>query len=163
MTLWTELLSLPHFIPMKTTYKSEDYAILYINEIVRWHGIPLSIISDRGARFTLHFWRSFQKSLGTQVNLSTSLHTQTDGQDECTIQTLEEMLRACVIDFRGSRDDNLPLIKFSYNNNYHSIIGMSSFEALYGRKFRSPVGWFEVGDSSFLNPEIIHEYLEMSG
>ena len=58
-----------HFIPVKSTYRAEDYARLYIDEIVRWHGIPLSIISDRGARFTSHFWRSFQKSLGTQVKL----------------------------------------------------------------------------------------------
>ena len=68
-----------HFIPMKCTYEAEDYAKLYIDEIVRWHGIPLSIISDGGAQFTSHFWRSFQKSLGTQVKLSTAFHTQTDG------------------------------------------------------------------------------------
>ena len=149
-----------HFIPVKSTYRAEDYARLYIDEIVRWHGIPLSIISDRGAQFTSHFWRSFQKSLGTQVKLSTAFHPQTDGQAERTIQTLEDMLRACVIDFRGNWDDHLPLIEFSYNNSYHSSIGMAPFEALYGRRCRSPVGWFEVGESSILGPEIIHEALE---
>ena len=71
-----------HFIPVKCTYKVEDYARLYIDVIVRWHGIPLSIILDIGAQFTSHFWRSFQKSLGTQVNLSTAFHPQTDGQVE---------------------------------------------------------------------------------
>ena len=90
------------------------------------------------------------------MKLSTAFHRQTDGQAECTIKTLEDMLRACVIDFRGSWDDHLPLIYFSYNNNYHSIIGMEQFEALYGRRCRSPVGWFEVGKSSIFGPQIIH-------
>ena len=120
-----------HLIPVKSTYRAEDYARLYIDEIVRWHGIPLSIISDRGAQFTSHFWRSFQKSLGTQVKLSTAFHPQTDGQAARTIQTLEDMLRACVIDFRGNWDNHLPLIEFSYNNSYHSSIRMAPFEALY--------------------------------
>ena len=69
-----------HFIPVKSTYKADDYRKLYIDEIVRWHGIPLSIISDRGAQFTSYFRRSFKKSLGTQVKLSTVFHPQTDGQ-----------------------------------------------------------------------------------
>ena len=88
-----------HFIPVKSTYRTEDYARLYIDEIVKWHGISLSIISDIGVRFTSHLWRSFQKSLGTQVKLSTTFHPQTDRQAEHTIQTLEDMLRACVIYF----------------------------------------------------------------
>ena len=103
-------------------------------------GIPLPIISDRGAQFTSHFWRSFQKSLGTQVKLSTAFHPQTDGQAEHTIQTLEDMLRACMIDFKGDWDDHFPLIEFSYNNSYHSSIGMAPFEELYGRRCRSPIG-----------------------
>ena len=74
-----------HFIPVKSNYRAKDYVKLYIDEIVRWHGIPLSIISDRGSQFTSHFWRSFQKSLGTQVKLRTSFHPHTDGQAECTI------------------------------------------------------------------------------
>ncbi|KAH0633127.1 hypothetical protein KY284_035913 [Solanum tuberosum] len=101
------------FLAVKTTDSAEDYAKLYINEIVRLHGVPLSIISDRGPQFTSHFWKSFQKGLGTQVNLSTAFHPQTDGQAERTIQTLEDMLRACVIDFKGSWDDHLPLIEFA--------------------------------------------------
>ena len=137
---------------MKSTYRAEDYARLYIDEIVRWHGIPLSIISDRGSQFTSHFWRSFQKSLGTQVKLSTVFHPQTDGQAERTIQTFEDMLRACVIDFRGNWDDHLPLIEFSYKNNFHSSIGMAPFEELYGRRCRSAFGWFEVGVSSIMGP-----------
>ena len=133
-----------HFIPVKSTYRVEDYAKLYIDEIVIWHGIPLFIISDRRAQVASHFWRSFHKSLGTLVKLSTAFHPQTDGQAERTIQTLEDMLRACVIEFRGNWDDHLPLIEFSYNNSYHSSIGMAPFEELYGRRCRYPVGWFEV-------------------
>ena len=98
-----------HFLPVKTTHSAEDYAKLYIQEIVRLHGVPISIISDRGAQFTAQFWKSFQKGLGSKVNLSTAFHPQTDGQAERTIQTLEDMLRACVIDFKGNWDDHLPL------------------------------------------------------
>ena len=123
-----------HFIPVKSTYRVEDYARLYVDKIVRWHGIHLSIISHRGAQFTSHFWRSFQKSLGTQVKLSTPFHPQTDGKAEHTIKTLEDMLRACVIDFKGSWDYHLPLIDLSYNNSYYSSIGLEPFEALYGRR-----------------------------
>ncbi|KAH0775084.1 hypothetical protein KY290_012221 [Solanum tuberosum] len=136
-----------HFLPVKVSYSVEDYAKLYIKEIVKLHGAPLSVISDRGAQFTSHFWRSFQSGLGTQVKLSTAFHPQMDGQGECTIQTLEEMLRACVIDFK----------EFSYNNSYHSNIAMAPFEALYGRRCRSPVGWFEVGEFALLGPEVVYE------
>ena len=94
------------------------------------------------------------------MKLSTAFHPQTDGQAERTIQTLEDMLRACVIDFKGNWDDHLPLIEFSYNNSYHSSIAMAPFEALYGRRCRSTVGWFEVGEFSLLGPEVVYEATE---
>ncbi|XP_069144557.1 uncharacterized protein [Solanum lycopersicum] len=134
------------FIAVKSTYRTKDYARIYIDEILRWHGIPLSIISYRGSQFNSHFWRSFQKSMGTQVKLSTAFHPQTDGQAERIIQTLEDMLRACVIYFRGNWDDHLPLIEFSYNNSYHSSIGMAPVMR-FGRKGKlSPryVGPYEI-------------------
>jgi len=109
--------------------------------------VPISIISYRGAQFTAKFWKSFQKSLGSQVELSTALHPQTDGQSKRFIQILEDMLRACVIDFGGHWDDQLPLAEFSYNNSYQLSIQMAPFEALYGRKCRSLVGWFEPGEA----------------
>ncbi|WMV54613.1 hypothetical protein MTR67_047998 [Solanum verrucosum] len=146
-----------HFLPVKISYPAKDYAKLYIKEIVKLHGAPLSIISDKGAQFTSHFWKSFQSGLGTQVKFSTAFHPQTDGQAERTIQTLEDNLRACVIDFKGNWDDHLPLIEFSYNNSYHSSIAMVPFEALYGRRCRSPVGWFEVGEFALLGPEVVYE------
>ena len=111
-----------HFIPVKVTYNAEKLAKLYISEIVRLHGVPLSIISDRGTQFTSMFWRTLHAELGTRLDLSTAIHPQTDGQSERTIQVLEDMLRACVIEFGGHWDNFLPLAEFSYNNSYHSSI-----------------------------------------
>lgn len=87
------------FLLVRTTYTAEDYARLYIKEIVRLHDVPVSIISDRGAQFMMNFWWSFQVGLGTQVSLSTSFHPQSSGQAEHTIQTLKDMFWACVMDF----------------------------------------------------------------
>nr|GEY73160.1 putative reverse transcriptase domain-containing protein [Tanacetum cinerariifolium] len=93
--------------------------------------------------------------------MSTAYHPQTDGPSERTIQTLEDMLRACVIDFSNGRDKHLPLAEFSYNNSYHASIKAAPFEALYGRKCRSPVYWSEVGDAQLTRPELIRETTEM--
>ena len=98
--------------------------------------------------------------MGTKVKLSTALHPQTYGQAVCTNKTLEDMLRACEIDFKGNRDEHFPLIKFFYNNSYYWTIYMASFETLYGRICRYPLGWFEVGESSLLSPELVYETLE---
>ncbi|GKF36890.1 putative reverse transcriptase domain-containing protein, partial [Tanacetum coccineum] len=117
-------------------------------------GVPVSIISDRDSKFASHFWRSLNKALGTQLDMSTAYHPRTDGQSERTIQTLEDMLRACVVDFGKGWDRHLPLVEFSYNNNYHTSIKAAPFEALYGRKCRSPICWAEVGDAQFTGPEI---------
>ncbi|GKE48813.1 reverse transcriptase domain-containing protein, partial [Tanacetum coccineum] len=97
-------------------------ARLYLNEIVARHGVPISIISDRDGRFTSRFWQSMQEALGTQLDMSTAYHPQTNSQSERTIQTLEDMLRACVLDFGRSWDVHLLLVKFSYNNSYHSSV-----------------------------------------
>ncbi|KAH0776452.1 hypothetical protein KY290_007863 [Solanum tuberosum] len=149
-----------HFLLVKTTHSAEDYARLYIQDVVRLHGVSIFIISDRGAQFTAQFWKSFHKGLGSKVNLSTAFHPQTDGQVERTIQTLEDMLRACVIDFKGNWDDHLPLTEFAYNNNYHSSIQMAPYEALYGRRCRSPIGWFEVGEAGLIGPDLVHQAME---
>ncbi|GKE55881.1 putative reverse transcriptase domain-containing protein, partial [Tanacetum coccineum] len=129
-------------------------------EVVCRHGVPLSIISDRDSRFASGFWRSLQNALGTNLNISTAYHPETDGQSERTIQTLEDMLRACVIDFGRSWDRHLPLVEFSYNNSYLASIKAAPFEALYRRKCRSPVCWSEVGDSQLTGPELIRETTE---
>ncbi|KAJ9551973.1 hypothetical protein OSB04_016018 [Centaurea solstitialis] len=119
-------------------------AEIYVKEVVSRHGVPVSIISDRDVRFTSRFWERFHSELGTKLHFSTAYHPQTDGQSERTIQTLEDMLRACVLDFGGSWDTYLPLAEFSYNNSYHSSIGMPPFEMLYGRRCRTPICWGEL-------------------
>ncbi|GKC96588.1 putative reverse transcriptase domain-containing protein [Tanacetum coccineum] len=146
-----------HFLPMKKTNSMEKLTQLYLKEIVCRHGVPVSIISDRDSRFASGFWRSLQKALGTDVNMSTAYLPEMDGQSERTIQTLEDMLRACVIDFGKSWDRHLLLVKFSYNNSYHASIKAAPFEALYGRKCRSPICWSEVGDSQLTGPKLIRE------
>nr|GEX00020.1 putative reverse transcriptase domain-containing protein [Tanacetum cinerariifolium] len=132
------------FLPMKETDPMEKLVGMYLKELVTRHGIPVSIICDRDGRFASNFWRSLQKALCTSLDMSTAYHPQTDGQSKRTIQTLEDMLRACVIDFRNGWVKHLPLVEFSYNNSYHASIKVSPFEALNGRKCRSPVCWAEV-------------------
>ncbi|KAD3067307.1 hypothetical protein E3N88_35187 [Mikania micrantha] len=146
-----------HFLPIREDYSMDRLAKLYVNEIVSRHGVPISIISDRDSRFMSRFWQTLQNALGTQINMSTAYHPQTDGQTERTNQTLEDMLRSCVIDFGGSWDIHLPLVEFSYNNSYHTSIQCAPFEALYGRKCRSPICWSEVGESQIIGPEFIQE------
>nr|GEZ95304.1 reverse transcriptase domain-containing protein [Tanacetum cinerariifolium] len=140
-TIWVivdRLTKSAHFLPMKKTDSIEKLTRLYLKEIVCRHGVPVSIISDRDSHFTSRLWRSIQKALGTNLDMSTTYHPQTYGQSERTIQTLEDILRACVIDFGSSWDCHLPLVDFSYNNIYHASIKAAPYEALYGRKCRSP-------------------------
>lgn len=149
-----------HFLPVRSNFTSEQYAKLYIAEMVKLHGIPLSIVSDRDPNFVSGFWKSFQQALGTELYLSTAYHPQTDGQTERVNQILEDMLRACVLDFKGNWEEYLPLSEFAYNNSYQKTIGMAPFEALYGRPCRSPVCWLGVGEKSFLGPEFIKDTSE---
>ncbi|GJR48308.1 putative reverse transcriptase domain-containing protein [Tanacetum coccineum] len=128
--------------PEIPVWKWERITIDFVSGLPRMpsgHGVPVSIISDRDSHFTSIFWRSLQEALGTNLDMSTAYHPQTDGQSERTIQTLEDMLHACVIDFESSWDRHLPLVKFSYNNSYHASIKTAPYEALYGRKCRSPI------------------------
>ena len=100
------------------------------------------------------FWQELHKALGTRLDFSIAFHPQTDGQSERTIQTLEDMFRMCVMDFDGQWDLYLPLIEFAYNNSYHASIEMAPYEALYGRKCRSPLCW-EVGERQLTGPELV--------
>ena len=122
-----------HFILVKATYTVAQYTQLYIDHIVSLHGVPVSIISDRGSQFTSRFWQKLQETLGTQLHFSIAFHPQIDGQSKRTIQTLEDMLRMCVLDFKGNWDKYLPLIEFAYNNSYHSTISMAPYEILYDK------------------------------
>jgi len=149
-----------HFLAIKTTFNAEQLAELYIKEIVRLHGVPLSIVSDRDTKLASKFWQGFQSAMGTQLNLSTAFHPQTDGQSERTIQTLEDMLRACAIEYTKSWDRNLPLVEFACNNSYHSSIDMAPYEALYGRQCRTPVCWDE-GERRLSKVELIDQTQEI--
>ncbi|GKF93222.1 putative reverse transcriptase domain-containing protein [Tanacetum coccineum] len=134
-------------MPMRETDPMDKLARMYLKEVVTKHGIPISIICDRDPRFTSNFWRLLQKALGTSLDMSTTYHPQTDGQSERTIQTLEDMLRACVIDFGNGWV-------------YHASIKAAPFEALYGRKCRSPVCWAEVGQVQLTGLELVQETTE---
>ncbi|KAL4013020.1 hypothetical protein IC575_025172 [Cucumis melo] len=144
-----------HFVPGKSTYTASKWGQLYMTEIVRLHGVPVSIISDRDACFTSKFWKGLQLALGTRLDFSTAFHPQTDGQTERLNQVLEDMLRACVLEFSGSWDSHLHLMEFAYNNSYQATIGMAPFEALYGKCCRSPFRWGEVGEQRMLGPELV--------
>ncbi|GJR51526.1 putative reverse transcriptase domain-containing protein [Tanacetum coccineum] len=145
------------FLPMRKTDPMEKLKRMYLKEVVTRHGIPVSIIYDRDGRFTSNFWRSLQKALGTSLDISTAYHPETEGQSERTIQTLEDMLRAFLIDFGNGWVKHFPIVEFSYNNSYHASIKAAPFEALYGRKCHSPVCWTEVGEVQLTGLEIIQE------
>nr|GFB61803.1 putative reverse transcriptase domain-containing protein [Tanacetum cinerariifolium] len=146
-----------HFLDVREDFKTKKLARLYIIKIVARHGVHVSIISDRDSYFTSRFCQLLQKELGTRLDLSTAYHPKTDGQSKHTIQTLEDMLRACAIDFGVNWDTHLPLVEFSYNINYHSGVKCAPFEALYGRKCRTPIAWAEVKESKLIGTEIIQE------
>nr|GEU38732.1 putative reverse transcriptase domain-containing protein [Tanacetum cinerariifolium] len=162
-TIWVivdRLTKSAHFLPIRENDPLDKLARLYLNRIVARHVIPVSIICDRDERFTSNFWRSFQKALGTNISMGTTYHPKTDGQSERTIQTLEDMLRACVIDFGKGWVKHLPLCEFSYNNSYHASIKAAPYEALYGQKCRSPVCWAEVGEAQMTGQELSQKTTE---
>nr|GFA39249.1 putative reverse transcriptase domain-containing protein [Tanacetum cinerariifolium] len=159
-TIWVivdRLTKSAHFLPIKENDTMDKLARLYLDRIVTRHGTYVSIICDRDGRFTSNFWKTFQKSLGTNLDMSTAYHPKTDGQSERTFQTLEDMLHACVIDFGKGLMKDLPLVEFSYNNSYQASIKVAPYEALYGRKCRSPVCWAEVEEAQLTGPEMIQE------
>ncbi|GKE62009.1 putative reverse transcriptase domain-containing protein [Tanacetum coccineum] len=127
------------FVPMREIDPMEKLARMYLKEVVTRHVIPVLIICDRDPRFTSNFWRSLQKALGTNLDMSTAYHSQTDEKIKRTIQTLEDMMHAYVIDFGKGWVNHFPLVEFSYNNSHYASIKAASFEAFYGRKCRSSV------------------------
>jgi hypothetical protein len=151
------LTKVAHFILVKTTYSGAKLAELYMARIVCLHGVPKKIVPDRGSQFTSRYWKKLHESLDTRLNFSSAYHPQTDGQTERTNQVLEDMLRACALKHGGSWDKSLPYAEFSYNNSYQASLKMSPFEALYGRKCRTPLYWDQTGERQLFGPEIIQE------
>nr|AAM01108.1 Putative Sorghum bicolor 22 kDa kafirin cluster [Oryza sativa Japonica Group] len=151
------LTKVAHFIPMHTTYSGKKLAELYLARIMCLHGVPKKIVSDRGSQFTSKFWQKLQEELGTRLNFSTAYHPQTDGQTERVNQILEDMLRACAFDFGGAWDKSLSYAEFSYNNSYQASLQMAPFEALYGRRCRTPLFWDQTGERQLFGTEVLNE------
>ncbi|KAG8492988.1 hypothetical protein CXB51_010206 [Gossypium anomalum] len=146
-----------YFIPIRTDYLLYKLAVLYVSQIVRLHGVPISIVSDRDPRFTSQFWKKLQEELGTKLHFSTAFHPQTDGQSEPIIQILEDMLRCCILEFFGSWEWYLPLIEFAYNNSFQLSIKMAPYEALYGRKCHTLLFWTELSESKNFRVDLIKD------
>ena len=149
-----------HFLAIKGNCPLERLAELYAREVVRLHGVPSSVISDRDTQFTSRFWELVHEAMGTQLRFSTAYHPQTDGQSERTIQILEDMLRACALDFKTSWDKILPYAEFAYNNSYQASIQMAPYKALYGRRCRSPLCWTELTERKLYGPELVDQSIK---
>ena len=149
------LTKVAQFLPIKKTYTMEKLAKLYVKDIVKLHGAPVTIVFDRDPKFTSRFWPSLQNAMGTKLKFSTAFHPQTDGQSERTIQILEDMLRSCAMEFKGNWDEHLPLAEFAYNNSYQSSIDMAPYEALYGRRCRTPICWDDADERKLLGSKLV--------
>jgi hypothetical protein len=154
------LMKLDHFLPVKTEYHVMVYAKLYVDWIMSLHGVPKSITSNRGTQFVSKFWKCLHESLGTKLLHSTAYHLQTGGQTKRVNQILEDMLRSCVLNFLAKWDECLPLAEFSYNNSYQESIKMAPFEALYGRRCRTPLNWSEPRERWFFGVDLVKEIEE---
>ena len=146
-----------HFLPVKANYSVEKYVELYLTKIICLHGVPKSIVYDRGPQFTAQFWKSLHEAMGTDLTFSTAYHPQTCGQTERVNQILEDMLRSCAIVYGKKWNECLPFAEFSYNNSYQASIGMSPFEILYGRSCRTPLNWLESGERVYFGPAMVME------
>jgi hypothetical protein len=152
-----QLTKVAHFILVKTTYFGPQLAELYMSRIVCLHGVPKKIVSDRGTQFTSRFWERLHVALDTQLHFSSAYHPQTDGQTERVNQILEDMLRACALQYGRSWDKSLPYAEFSYNNSYQESLKMAPFELLYGRRCRTLLFWSKMGERKVFRPDILEE------
>ena len=146
-----------HFLPVRLDNSMDRLAELYVNEIVRLHGIPLSIVSDHNPQFTSRFWKELQSALGTRLNFSTTFHPQTNELSERVIQVLEDMLRGCVLDLLESWDKYISLMEFAYNNSFQSSISTTPYKALYGKKCKTPICWTKLNEHKVTGLDIVKE------
>ncbi|WVZ84835.1 hypothetical protein U9M48_031822, partial [Paspalum notatum var. saurae] len=123
--------------------------------IVSLHGVPRTITSDRGSLFVSCFWKHLQTALGTNLIHSSAYHPQTSGQVERVNQILEDMLRACALTYSTKWDECLSLVEFAYNNSYQKSLEMAPFEALYGRRCRTPLNWSEPSERVTFDPDLV--------
>ena len=144
-------------LSVKTKISTGHLAKLYVSRIVSLQNVPKTIVSDRGSLLTSRFWHSLPEAMGTRLSFSSAYRPQTDGQTERVNQVLEDMLRACVLSYGKHWEKCLPFSEFSYNNSFRVSLGMAPFEALYGRKCRTPLYWSETGERPFFGPDSINE------
>nr|GFC46615.1 retrotransposable element Tf2 [Tanacetum cinerariifolium] len=144
-----------YFLPIRKDYSVSRFADILQQEIVRLHGTPSAIVSDRDPCFASRFWKGLQKAWGTRLKFRTAFHPQTDSQSERTIQTLEDMLCSCALECTRNWDDYICLVEFAYNNSWHASIKCAPFEMLYGRKCRASICWDQVGERVIEGPEMI--------
>jgi transposase InsO family protein len=137
------LTKLAHFIPVKTTYSGTQLAQLYMSRIIYLHGVPKKIVFDRGTQFTSRFLERLHETLDTRLRFNSTYHPQIDGHTERVNQILEDMLRACALQYGRSWGKSLSYAKFSYNNSYQESLKMAPFEMLYGRRCRTTMYWNE--------------------
>jgi hypothetical protein len=152
-----QLTMVAHFIPIKATYSGPQLAELYMSRIVCLCGVPKKIVSDRGTQFTSKFWVRLHETLDTQLRFSSAYHPQTDGQTERVNQILEDMLRACALQYGRSWDKSLPYAEFSYNNSYDENLKMAPLEMLYGRRCWTPLFWSETREQKVFGPDVLQE------
>jgi transposase InsO family protein len=152
-----QLTKVAHFIPVKTAYSGPQLAELYMSRIVCLHGVLKKIVSDRGTQFTSKFWERLHETLDTQLRFSSAYQPQTDGQTERVNQILEDILRACALQYGRSWDKSLAYAEFSYSNSYQENLKMTPFEMLYGRICRTPLFWNEAGEQKVFGPDILEE------
>jgi transposase InsO family protein len=152
LVIFDKLTKSAHFIQVTDTYDVTDVARVFVSEIIHLHGIPKNIISDRDSRFTSRFCTSLQSALGTQLNLSTTYHSETDGKTERVNKIMEDILRMYVMDSQTHWEKYLPLVEFAYNNSVHSSIGIPPYEALYGRPCKTPLSREMLEDRVTIGP-----------
>jgi len=149
------LTKVARFLPYRMVWPVERLAELYFQRIFPIHGMPMSIISDRDSRFLSGFWKSLMRHSGTRLSYSSAYHPQTDGQTERVNQILEDMLRACILDFQGSWKKYLPYAEFAYNNSYQQSIEMAPYDALYGARCRTPLFWHDAVGPALTGGELV--------
>jgi hypothetical protein len=145
-----------HFIPIHTNYSVQKYAGIYIARVLCLHGVPKMVISHRGSQFVT-FFEQLHVPLGTHLIHSLAYHPETDGQTKRVNQILKDMLRDCVLEHQGSRDQNLHWVEFSYNNSYQESLKMAPFKVLYRCRCRTPLNWIEPGDKVIFGPDLVKE------
>jgi transposase InsO family protein len=157
MVVVEKLTKATHFFHVNTTHTTANIVEIFMKDIARLHGISRTIFSDRDTKFTSNFWRVFFKGFGTNINFITAYHPRTDGKIERFNRIIEDMLRMYVMDKPSKWEYYLHLVEFAYNNGYQSSLRMSPFEALYDRKWDTPISWDNLADRVVLGPKLLKD------